>query len=401
MKIAHVISYFQPKLGYQEFYLAKEQLKMGHDVCIVTSDRYAPFPDFSKTVGSILGERLVGQGVFVEEGLKVVRLPLIFEFASDNALLGLKRALASFSPDVVHAHGATALTTMATIAFKTFLNYKVVVDCHMDYSLESKSKIRRTAFYLWSRNPVCRWMLKRADGYIAVAGSVRRWLSREWGLCHNRIQVIPLGAESELFSPNMLKREMMRRKLGVEEEDVLIIYAGKLIPEKDIEVLLNAVAILLQTDRNIKVLLVGSGPDEYIGKLFRLIDKYKIRRNVLLHPFQHKTLLPDYYNAADIGIWPGNPSITIVEAMATGMPIIIPHCTGSYSTNLHHYVQYDNGFEFEEGNTEELCDYLKKLVTDKKLRKKMGLRSRKLVEEKLDWSVIAVQTLKYYEKIFN
>ena len=42
MKIIHVVDYFQPILGYQEVFLAKEQAKLGHDVVVITSDRYAP-----------------------------------------------------------------------------------------------------------------------------------------------------------------------------------------------------------------------------------------------------------------------------------------------------------------------------------------------------------------------
>lgn len=42
MKIVHVIDYFQPRLGYQETFLAKEHPKLGHEVYVVTSDRYNP-----------------------------------------------------------------------------------------------------------------------------------------------------------------------------------------------------------------------------------------------------------------------------------------------------------------------------------------------------------------------
>ena len=394
MKIAHVIPYFQPKLGYQEFYLAKEQQNMGHEVCVITSDRYAPFPDFSRTVGKILGERYVGQGSFLEEGVKVVRLPLVFEIASNNVLLGLRRALADFSPDIVHAHGATSPTTMVAITFKVALHYKVMVDCHMDYSLESKSKIRRAIFYLWSRNPLRRWMLKRADGYIAVAESVRRWLSREWEICYDKIQIIPLGADSNLFSPDMLKRMMMRKKLGVEKEDVLIIYAGKLIPEKDIEILLHAAAPLIDKHRNVKVLLIGDGPKEYMGKLLQLVDEYKIRRNVLFYPFQHKTMLPEYYNAGDVGVWPGQDSITILEAMATGLPIIIPRSYRNF-----HYIENNNGFDFTRGDSKELMECLEELIIDENLRYKTSINSRQLVERKLSWNAIAKQTVDLYQKI--
>ena len=45
MKIVILIDYFQPKLGYQEFFLAKEMQKLGHQVYVATSNYYFPFPD--------------------------------------------------------------------------------------------------------------------------------------------------------------------------------------------------------------------------------------------------------------------------------------------------------------------------------------------------------------------
>ena len=237
-------------------------------------------------------------------------------------------------------------------------------------------------------------MLKRADGYIAVAESARRWLSREWGIRYDRIQIIPLGADSNLFSPSMLKRRIMRKELGVEKEGVLIIYAGKLIPEKDIEILLHAATPLINKHRNVKVLLIGNGPKEYMNKLLQLVDKYKIERNVLFYPFQHKTVLSEYYNAGDVGVWPGQDSITIVEAMATGLPIIIPRSYRNF-----HYLENNNGVNFPRGNSKELTECLEQLVVDKDLRHKMNIKSRDLVERKLSWHVIAKQTVDLYQKI--
>ena len=60
MKIVHVCDYIQPQLGYQEYYLAKEHAKMGHEVTVITSDRYYPFPNYENTAEKILGDRKMG-----------------------------------------------------------------------------------------------------------------------------------------------------------------------------------------------------------------------------------------------------------------------------------------------------------------------------------------------------
>lgn len=74
MKIAHVIDYFQPQFGYQETYLARQQLAEGHDVCVFTSERFRPIFYNGGGAQNVLGERIQRSGNFVEEGIRVCRL---------------------------------------------------------------------------------------------------------------------------------------------------------------------------------------------------------------------------------------------------------------------------------------------------------------------------------------
>ena len=53
MKIAHVVSYIQPEFGYEEYYTAREQAALGHEVHVITSDRIFPFNDVEKMLSDI------------------------------------------------------------------------------------------------------------------------------------------------------------------------------------------------------------------------------------------------------------------------------------------------------------------------------------------------------------
>ena len=74
MKIVHLIDYFQPSIGYQETFLARHQQKSGHDVLVVTSDRYLNFPGYDTFYSRLLGKRFVGAGIRTESGIKTIRL---------------------------------------------------------------------------------------------------------------------------------------------------------------------------------------------------------------------------------------------------------------------------------------------------------------------------------------
>jgi len=391
MKIAHVISYFQPRLGYQEYYLAKKQQEMGHEVRVFTSDR------MSENTGKVLGGRYLGSGRFYEEGVMVIRLPCIFEYANNVLMWGLIKELKEFRPDIVHAHeGMTSFSSFTSLILKDLLKYKVIVDCHMDYSLQSKTKIRRLLLHLLSKNIICRYSLKKADGYIAIAESSRKWLSIEFGIDYGKIEFIPLGAETRLFFQDVFERNRQRERLDIKENEILVIYAGKLVPAKEIRVLLLATAPLIHKYGNPQIILVGNGSRDYLIKLKQLVCKLGIDNNVRFFNFISRKTLPTLYNAADIGVWPGRSSITIVEAMATGLPIVI-----AQSDRTSHYLKYNNGFSFRRGDVEGLRSVLETLLLNESLRKSMGARGRKLVERDLNWSKIAKQTLELYHRILT
>ena len=82
MKIVHLIGYFQPELGYKEYYIARNQAKLGHDVSVITSDKLYPFSnvsEISKKI-NISKERKYPAGTTVIDGVTVYRLPSFFDF---------------------------------------------------------------------------------------------------------------------------------------------------------------------------------------------------------------------------------------------------------------------------------------------------------------------------------
>ena len=84
-------------------------------------------------------------------------------------------------------------------------------------------------------------------------------------------------------------------------------------------------------------------------------------------------------------MWPRECSLSMIEAMACNLPVIISDCS-----EVNERVSYNNGLTYHAEDIADLEVQMEKLF-DAKLRKKMGLNGRKLVEEKLNWRVIATQ----------
>ena len=107
MKIVHLMGYFVPELGYQEYYLAKKHKQMGHDVYVVASDLLYPFPNIEtilKEAGIKNTSRKRKPGFSVVDGIKVYRLKHLFEYSDFILVKGLKQILIEIKPDIVFAH---------------------------------------------------------------------------------------------------------------------------------------------------------------------------------------------------------------------------------------------------------------------------------------------------------
>jgi phosphatidylinositol alpha-1,6-mannosyltransferase len=167
-----------------------------------------------------------------------------------------------------------------------------------------------------------------------------------------------------------------------------------MIPEKRLDLLIEALAYLKQS-KSLKLLLVGDGALAYVESLKKLAKSLNLENRVLFRPTVHRTKVPEYYSASDIAVFPAS-SISIIEAMSTGLPVIIGK---SFVSRCE--LEYGNGFSFDVrghgGDFDTLIAHLQKLISDPELRARMGKRSRDLVEDKLNWEKIAKTYLNLYK----
>lgn len=370
-----------------------KQQAMGHKVCVITS-QYVPSARF---FGSAVGDRNVGVGQFLEEGILTYRLPCLFELEGTTIIMrGIGKMLRVFEPDVVHCHDLISPTFVNAAFHKKSLNYALSVDSIT--GTYNPTNLKKIAFLLY-KNLAFKYASKKVDKFFAISNGSQKWLMEELNVSACDITLAPLGADMQLFTRDFTKRIAIRHLLDFSDDNVVIIYTGKILPEKDITILISALAVLpLESKSKIKLLIIGNGPRDYVDKINSLAKKNDLCENVDIRPPVYRKLLPEFYSAADIAVWPGSPSNSIIEAMSTGLPIIIagyrPPRHDAYDTSK--LLEYDNGLSFLRGNIGELSSCLEKLANDGKLRLDMGSRSRKLVEEKLNWDKIAKDTVNSY-----
>jgi glycosyltransferase involved in cell wall biosynthesis len=286
LRIAHVIDTYLPDLLYQEGYLAREQRRRGHDVVIVS-------------------RRVVGRAA--AETVRIVRgqLPAL--------VLRLAGVFRAERPDVVHVHNLVSQISVAACILKPLFGYRLIVDSHHSpLNTRVRSPARRVGALVF-RMSVGRLIRGAADSIFAIAGPERSFTAELLGSQEAEIAVIPLGVDTELFHPDPVDRKAVRVRLGI-EDDFVVAHAGRLVPEKRIDTLLDAAQRLGAT-----VLLVGS-LDE---RLRPVIARFRASGGRIVMPgVATKTELASLLRAADVGVWMGFPSLSVIEAMAVGLPVV-------------------------------------------------------------------------------
>jgi glycosyltransferase involved in cell wall biosynthesis len=394
MRIAHVMSWYIPKLGYQENFLPAEQAKLGHEVHIITSDRVPNYKGYKDHVGRIVGKRIIGQGSFTENGVHIHRLSSSLELNDGGIVIlrGLHRKIKEISPEIIHAHGAFIPLTAQVVFHNKKTGYGVLVDDHShedNFNIDSLAKkiymhfIR--IFYRYYGGRVCRW--------LPVTYSADR-IIRDWlDIDESRIRILDLGSDSSLFHESSELRIAGRKELGVDDRSVLVVSAGKFDDSKDIHILIKAVESVRARHPEIVLLLVGGGPSQYMSKIRTMVSSSALLRdNVILKDFVPNDDLPKYYNSGDVGAWPGDHTITAIEAASTGLPCILPSNCAAYKVLL----DFDAAIGFERGSIDSLVASLESLVDNSDLRIRMGRICADVVDSRLSWKRIAIESDSIY-----
>ena len=177
---------------------------------------------------------------------------------------------------------------------------------------------------------------------------------------------------------NLNKFLSINKKLSIndrKEGSIIFGSIGRLNWAKGYDLLIQALYKIKEEHPNFCLKIAGDGP--YRNMLENMIDKYYLRKNILILGELHYNDIPKFLLSIDLYIQPsiseGSP-ITLKEAMASSLPILASTAGGIPEIIEHNKT----GILFENKNTLELEKGLKKIITmDKSVRTKMGLRARK------------------------
>lgn len=209
--------------------------------------------------------------------------------------------------------------------------------------------------------------------------SISKFVRNEWAnnkSIEGKNHVLYNGIDLSKFKIEISKveRDDKRKELGINSDDILVLFCGRFIPEKGIKQLLEAFELI--DDNKIKLLVIGNlgFSDNNHSEFSRfVIDKAKDMRNVQLLGYIPNDELPYYYKIADMqivpSIWQEGAGLVAIEGMASGLPLVITKSGG-----MIEYVNEDASIQvpINDDLPKNLAKNIVYLSKNEELRKKMS-----------------------------
>lgn len=289
--------------------------------------------------------------------------------------LRLIRRLASFEPDVIHAHSGTWFP--AAVAKTVLRGPSLLYTEHGRYPPEP-----------WLRSVIEAWCGWRTDLVAAVSGAVADYIA-DFARLRKAPVVLPNGIDIERFrTTDPSTRRKMRRELGVPDDATLFVSVGRMVEAKNHAVLLEAFRRVRETCPDAHLALIGDGPLE--EELRRQAERLALGDHVLFPGFRDDVEL--CLHASDVFVLPSRTEgmpLALLEALAAGLPTIASDVGGVGEV----LGEPPAGLLVPAGRVDELAGAMGEVATSGPLRTRLSERAR----ERSEKFSLAVMTSGYAE----
>lgn len=363
MRIGMFINYYTPSKGGMEtsvINLSNGLQDAGHEVFI-----FAPnYPDWKETEKNVF--RYKSFAFNYDDYLYVIPLPMFSK---------MEDVVRSLNLDIIHSHQPFSLGWEATKLAKK-LDLPIVLTYHIryqDYShyvfLVPKKISQKIIGWIVNRNCL------QCDAVIAPSSAIKQLLFDE-GI-KKCVQVIPSGINIDQFAKDAGRRELLRNKYDIKENEVLLITASRVMSEKNIDFLVRAFAIIRKTRKDVKLMIVGEG--SFRDELDAMVKELHLEDCIIFTGLLDKEGMIAHYQASDIFVFASlteTQGLVAVEAMAAGLPVVAVKASG-----IEDMIKSGQDGILTDNTEDNFAANTIKLIEDGELRKKMADAARSNAQE--------------------
>jgi len=372
MKICIVVPFFTPFVRGNEFGLAQSLAELGNDVTIITSTGKAPREKMITTEEHEL----------YSHDFKVKYLPTILNIGENPIVPSVFVHILKNDYDVVLLQeDYQNICHLAYFASK-LKGIPMILSTERTYHPNNFAK--RIALKILDKT-ISKIVRNGVDTVTAHCTAAKEFMIKELGVPRERIKVIPVGVDTNLFKPMRSDRQYLK------SDGLKILTIARLHKYKGLNYLIEAMRLISERIPDAKLYILGKGPEERNLKSFvknlNIDDVVKFLETPIPN---HK--MPELYAECDVYVQPSivEPfGIAVLEAMACGKPVIGTKVGGIIDT----IVDGETGFLVNPKDSKELAERVI-MFNDQKLREKMGRNARERAVKHFDWKEIAIQYLK-------
>lgn len=231
-------------------------------------------------------------------------------------------------------------------------------------------------------------ILRGADAIITVSQFLKELLN-QWGISSSKVEVI-YNAVPAAEMPAISRAEI-RKQLGLSGR--VIVSAARLVSWKGMAALISIAPELIKSFSDLKIFILGDGPE--MSNLKKLVQELNLSEHVrLLGRVPHGEILK-FLKAADVFVLNSNYegfSHTLLEAMATGVPVVASNVGGNPET----VRDGASGFLVSYNDKAGLTQAIGRLLSDADLRKRFAANANQVLE-KFSWSAL----IQEYGRVFR
>ena len=304
----------------------------------------------------------------------------------------LWKIMRQLKPSIVHTRNLSALEAQIP-AFFLMNRVRTVHGVHGRDVFDLEGKNRKYNLLRKAIRPL-------VDRYITVSLDLKKWLINTIGVNQNAIVQIYNGVDQTLFKPGTATLPEKTKADFLPQESVVIGTVGRLAAVKDQATLIRAFSraleLLPREKQRMHLVITGDGPLR--TQLETLINDLGIGEFVWMAGDRND--IPDILRLLDIFVLPSigeGISNTILEAMATALPVIATNVGG----NPELIENGVNGYLVPCSDAEKLGEYIVKLAISSSTRSRMGQASLEKVSKKFNWENTVENYLTVYNELLN
>tara|TARA_Y100001949_G_scaffold16770_1_gene12018 strand:- start:1535 stop:2752 length:1218 start_codon:yes stop_codon:yes gene_type:complete len=379
--------------AFQMITIVKGLKKIGHEITIATTDGDGYFYDKkrSELYAPIRKKLLDGRGRTIEiDGMSVYPIHCIsskFGMYCPSAAKEAKKIIKKY--DLVYI--INWYYHLGMVFSKIAHEYKVPfivgpMASLQAYARKMKKKQKWVADKMYTNE-----MLKNADGFHCVGNQEKESLLK-LGVNSDKINIVNNGINLKNYQTK--EKTQILEKNGIKLKDnPYLLNIGRIDPKKGIDLLLLVFSQLNKKYKNLMLVIVGTGPEDYVKEMTDLAVKLGIWDHVKFTGYVTEEEKTELLNSAKLFVVTSYSDVhttTAIEAMAVGIPVVITKASDFPEIDL-----YEAGFTVESSQ-ESIYNAIVKLLDNEEKIQVFSKNAKKLVNDKF----LLENQIVNYEKMF-